>query len=182
MFGDAPSKELHMINRFGGRRIAVIGASGGIGAHVSESLRQQGATVYALDLTKSASTHPDILSLELDLTDEPSVISAVRELYALGEAPIDLVNSAGIVENDVPAEEMPMETYDRVMGVNLRGVFLTCREFGRELLARGGGAIVNVASMSGNAVVNYPQKQSVYNTSKSGVSALTRSLASEWGA
>jgi NAD(P)-dependent dehydrogenase (short-subunit alcohol dehydrogenase family) len=65
--------------------------------------------------------------------------------------------------------------------VNLRGVFLACREFGRELLERGGGAIVNIASMSGNAVVNYPQRQSVYNSSKAGVTALTRSLAVEWG-
>lgn len=61
------------------------------------------------------------------------------------------------------------------------GVFLTCREFGKEVLARCGGCIVNIASMSGNALVNFPQRQSVYNTSKSGVSALTRSLAVEWG-
>jgi NAD(P)-dependent dehydrogenase (short-subunit alcohol dehydrogenase family) len=46
---------------------------------------------------------------------------------------------------------------------------------------RGGGAIVNIASMSGNAIVNHPQRQCAYNTSKAGVSALTRSLAVEWG-
>jgi NAD(P)-dependent dehydrogenase (short-subunit alcohol dehydrogenase family) len=90
------------------------------------------------------------------------------------------VNSAGIVEN-VAAEDMPLAEFDRILSVNLRGVFLTCREFGRELLARGGGAIVNIASMSGNAIVNQPQRQCAYNTSKAGVSALTRSLAVEWG-
>ncbi|WP_426323208.1 SDR family NAD(P)-dependent oxidoreductase [Microbacterium sp. E-13] len=169
-----------MTNRFSGRRVAVVGAAGGIGAEIARSLEAQGAEVYALDLRE-----PDQAGagrfIPMDITSEESVRDAVATIYAAGEAPVDLVNSAGIVENDVAAEDMPMETYDRVMGVNLRGTFLTCREFGRELLARGGGAIVNVASMSGNAVVNEPQKQSVYNTSKSGVSALTRSLAVEWG-
>jgi NAD(P)-dependent dehydrogenase (short-subunit alcohol dehydrogenase family) len=108
------------------------------------------------------------------------VVAAVRALYADDDRPVDLVNSAGIVEN-VAAEDMPLAEFDRILSVNLRGVFLTCREFGRELLARGGGAIVNIASMSGNAIVNFPQRQSVYNTSKAGVSALTRSLAVEWG-
>jgi NAD(P)-dependent dehydrogenase (short-subunit alcohol dehydrogenase family) len=175
------SKELLVDGRFSGRRVAVIGAAGGIGAFVASSLHRQGATVYALDVRPPEGLDPDISPHRIDVTSEDSVRHVVDELYALASGPIDLVNSAGIVENDVAAEEMPLETYDSVMAVNLRGVFLTCREFGRELLTRGGGAIVNVASMSGNAVVNHPQKQSVYNTSKAGVSALTRSLAVEWG-
>ena len=174
-------KELLVTERFSGRRIAVIGAVGGIGAYISESLHRQGATVYALDLRLPDGPDPAIAAFEVDVNSEESVVAVVRELYALGDGAVELVNSAGIVENDVAAEEMSMETYDRVMGVNLRGVFLACREFGRELLERGGGAIVNVASMSGNHVVNFPQRQSVYNTSKAGVAALTRSLAVEWG-
>ncbi|TFB74995.1 SDR family oxidoreductase [Cryobacterium glaciale] len=170
-----------MSQRYSGRRIAVIGASGGIGAHICKTLHEQGATVYALDLRLPTERHPDIEAFEVDVSSEESVSRVVRELYAKDDSPIDLVNSAGIVEDDVAAEDMPLELYDRVMGVNLRGTFLACREFGRELLARGGGSIVNVASMSGNAVVNFPQRQSVYNTSKAGVSALTRSLAVEWG-
>ena len=169
-----------MTNRFSGRRVAVVGAAGGIGAEIARSLEAQGAEVYALDLREPAERGAGRF-MEMDITSEESVRHAVATIYSAGEAPVDLVNSAGIVENDVAAEDMPMETYDRVMAVNLRGTFLTCREFGGELLARGGGAIVNVASMSGNAVVNEPQKQSVYNTSKSGVTALTRSLAVEWG-
>lgn len=170
-----------MTEQFTGRRIAVIGAAGGIGAHISESLHANGATVYALDLRKAEALDPAIQVFEVDVSSEESVIGIVRVLYELGDGPIELVNSAGIVEDDVAADEMPMDTYDRVMGVNLRGVFLSCREFGKELLTRGGGAIVNVASMSGNHVVNFPQKQSVYNTTKAGVAALTRSLAVEWG-
>ena len=170
-----------MTNRFAERRIAVTGAAGGIGRAICESLVGQGARVYGLDLTGLDTLPPGVTGLEIDLTSEESVVTAVRTLYADDESPVDLVTSAGIVEDDVAAEDMPMAEFDRIMAVNLRGVFLTCREFGRELLARGGGAIVNIASMSGNAIVNHPQRQSVYNTSKAGVSALTRSLAVEWG-
>jgi NAD(P)-dependent dehydrogenase (short-subunit alcohol dehydrogenase family) len=171
-----------MTLRFSGRRIAVTGAAGGIGAGICASLLSQGARVYALDLRLDGI--PDgVEGIQTDLTSEESVSAAVRRLYQDDSTPVDLVNCAGIVEDDVAAEDMPMDLYDKVMAVNLRGVFLSCREFGKRLLeCESGGAIVNVASMSGNAVVNHPQRQSVYNTSKSGVSALTRSLAVEWAA
>jgi NAD(P)-dependent dehydrogenase (short-subunit alcohol dehydrogenase family) len=168
-------------DRFTGRRVAVVGAAGGIGAAVCTSLHTQGARVHALDLRAPTGLPAEVACAEVDVTSEASVCAAVARLYAEDGTAVDLVNCAGIVEDDVPAEAMPMSTYDAVMGVNLRGVFLTCREFGRALLERGGGAIVNVASMSGNAVVNAPQRQSAYNASKAGVSALTRSLAVEWG-
>jgi len=170
-----------MTEQFTGRRIAVTGAAGGIGSALCQLLREQGARVHGLDRDGLRNLPAGVEPVQVDLRSEESVVEAVRALYAEDPAPIDLVTCAGIVEDDVAAEDMPMELYDAVMGVNLRGVFLTCREFGRELLARGGGAIVNVASMSGNAIVNHPQKQSVYNTTKAGVSALTRSLAVEWG-
>jgi NAD(P)-dependent dehydrogenase (short-subunit alcohol dehydrogenase family) len=169
-----------MTDRFEGRRIAVTGAAGGIGLAICESLAAQGAQVHGLDLKGLDALPAGVDGRECDVTSEESVVGVVRELYAADDRPIDLVNSAGIVEN-VPAEEMPVSEFDRILAVNLRGVFLTCREFGRELLARGGGAIVNIASMSGNAIVNHPQRQCAYNTSKAGVSALTRSLAVEWG-
>ncbi len=170
-----------MTNRFEGRRIAVTGAAGGIGRAICESLAAQGAQVHGLDRTGLDGLPDGVTGRSVDLLSEESVVAAVRELYAADDRPVDLVNCAGVVEDDVAAEEMPMAQFDLVMGVNLRGVFLTCREFGRELLARGGGAIVNIASMSGNAIVNHPQRQCVYNSSKAAVSALTRSLAVEWG-
>lgn len=169
-----------MTNRFEGRRIAVVGATGGIGLAICESLAGQGAQVHGLDLKGLEHLPAGVSGHPVDVTSEESVVAAVRALYADDDRPVDLVNSAGIVEN-VAAEDMPLAEFDRILSVNLRGVFLTCREFGRELLARGGGAIVNIASMSGNAIVNQPQRQCAYNTSKAGVSALTRSLAVEWG-
>lgn len=170
-----------MEHRFAGRRIAVTGAAGGIGLAICTSLAEQGAEVVGLDLKGLAGLPPGVIGIEVDLTSEESVAAAVRRVYRGDARPVDLVTCAGIVEDDVPAEDMSAAQFDVVMSVNLRGVFLSNREFGRELLARGGGAIVNVASMSGNAVVNHPQRQCAYNASKSGVSALTRSLAVEWG-
>lgn len=166
---------------FTGRRIAVTGAAGGIGSGIASHLAGLGAEVHALDLREPHEAIAGVMPVLCDITDEKSVVAMVARLYEADERPVDLVNCAGIVEDNVAAEDAPMDLYDRVMGVNLRGVFLTCREFGRKLLELGGGSIVNIASMSGNALVNAPQRQSVYNASKAGVSALTRSLAVEWG-
>ena len=168
------------MSRFQGRRVAVTGAAGGIGEAIVARLAAEGAEVIALDRRTPESLPEGATGLELDLTDQGAVESVVRDLYHADERPVHLVNSAGIVEDDVPAVDMPISQWDAVLGVNLRGTFITCQAFGRELLARGGGAIVNIASMSGNAVVNAPQRQAAYNTSKAGVSALTRSLAVEW--
>jgi NAD(P)-dependent dehydrogenase (short-subunit alcohol dehydrogenase family) len=91
-----------------------------------------------------------------------------------------MVAGAGIVEDDVPAEQMSVEQFDRILAVNLRGVFLSCVTAGRVMLEQGAGRIVAISSMSGNHTVNTPQKQCAYNASKAGVSALVRSLAVEW--
>jgi len=170
-----------MEQNFAGRRVAVVGGTGGIGTAICLYLRDRGAEVYALGSNQLDSVPAGITGHKVDISDEATVEALVTALYSDDARPIDLVNSAGIVENDVAAEDMPMDTYDGVMGVNLRGVFVTCQAFGTELLNRGGGAIVNIASMSGNKIVNTPQRQSVYNASKAGVSALGRSLAAEWG-
>jgi len=160
--------------------VAVTGAAGGIGQAIVERLTSEGAEVYGLDRQGLDTLPNGVRGIEMDLSSPQSVAGVVAGLYSTDPRPVDLVNSAGIVEDDVAAENMPIEQFDAVLGVNVRGVFITCQAFGRELLARGGGAIVNIASTSGNAVVNFPQKQSAYNTSKAAVTALTKSLAVEW--
>lgn len=163
------------------RRVAVTGASGGIGTAILERLRAEGYRVIGLDFREAADPIPGVIYDVVDVREEQSVLAVVERLYAEDPSPVDLVNCAGVVEDDVPAEDMSAEQFDLVMQVNLRGAFLMCREFGRRLLAAGGGSIVNISSMSGNLLVNHPQKQSAYNASKAGLSALTRSLAVEWG-
>ena len=168
-------------NRFSGRRVAVTGGAGGIGHAIVSYLLDRGAEVYALDINGLDSLPAGAVGLRLDITSPESVSAVVEELYAADARPVDLVNSAGIAEDDVAAETMDIALFDNVISVNLRGVFLTCQAFGRQLLDSGGGAIVNIASMSGNYVVNTPQNQCAYNASKAAVTALSKSLAAEWG-
>lgn len=161
------------------RRVAVTGGSGGIGGAICAYLAARGWQTYALDREPAAEAVSRFVAV--DLLDPESIARSVAEIYSEGDDPVSLVTSAGIVEDDVAAEDLDVDLVDRVMGVNFRGVFLTNQAFGREMLARGGGGIVNIASMSGNHIVNFPQRQCVYNSSKAAVVALTKSLAVEWG-
>ncbi|MGW4072223.1 SDR family NAD(P)-dependent oxidoreductase [Streptomyces asiaticus] len=160
-----------------GARIAVTGAAGGIGRATCAHLAGLGAEVYALDLTAS----PVGRSIRCDVTDEDSVAAAIGTVVTEGGRIDGLVAAAGVVEDDVPAERMSAAEFDRVLGVNLKGTFLSCAAAARRMLDGAGGRIVTVSSMSGTHIVNHPQKQSAYNASKAAVGALTRSLAVEWG-
>ncbi|MGH9105350.1 MAG: SDR family NAD(P)-dependent oxidoreductase, partial [Acidimicrobiales bacterium] len=111
-------------------------------------------------------------------TDPASVRDAVTRLAREHGQLHGWVNNAGIVRN-APAEDTADGDWRSVMAVNLDGTFWCCREAGRHMLSHGGGAIVNIASMSG-LVSNRPQCQVAYNASKAGVIMLTRSLAGEW--
>lgn len=158
------------------RVVAVTGAAGGIGDAICGRLLDEGARVYALDRVPAGVGIP----LTVDVTVEESVTSAARQIVA-AEGRIDgVVAAAGVVEDDIPAEEMTLGQWDFTMGINLRGLFITDQAFGKVMLAQGSGAVVNISSMSGNHVVNVPQRQCAYNASKAAVTALTRSLASEW--
>lgn len=162
-----------------GAVVAVTGAAGGIGRATCAWLADQGATAYALDLRPA----PDQLEtfVATDVTDPASVVAAADAVRAAAGRVDGLVAAAGIAEDDIAAEEMDTGTFDRVLAVNLRGVFLTCQAFGRIMLQQGEGGIVAISSMSGNHVVNEPQRQCAYNASKAGVTALVKSLAVEWG-
>jgi NAD(P)-dependent dehydrogenase (short-subunit alcohol dehydrogenase family) len=88
------------------------------------------------------------------------------------------VNSAGIA-NAAPAEQMDLAQWQRVIDVNLTGVFVSCQAEARVMLSRGRGSIVNIASMSGS-IVNRGLLQAHYNASKAAVVHLSKSLAMEW--
>jgi NAD(P)-dependent dehydrogenase (short-subunit alcohol dehydrogenase family) len=158
--------------------IAVTGASGGIGSATCARLRAVGATVYGLDLAGADGEY----NLVVDVTDAESVESAMRTIRQREGRLDGAVAGAGIVEDNVPAEEMRPDQFARVIAVNLQGVFHVLTAAGRYLLAQGHGTCVAISSMSGNHTVNTPQKQCAYNASKAGVSALVRSLAAEWAA
>ncbi|QXG75015.1 SDR family oxidoreductase [Modestobacter sp. L9-4] len=161
-----------------GAVVVVTGASGGIGRAVSERLGAEGARVVDMDVRAPAEAGGHFVAV--DVLDPASVDAAVTEVVERFGRIDGLVAAAGLSEEPTPAEDMPVEVWDRTIGVNLRGVFLTCQRVGRVMLGQGSGSIVTIASMSGNHVVNVPQQQAAYNASKAGVVALTKSLAYEW--
>jgi len=169
---------VEMSTPLSGRIIAVTGAVGGIGTATCRRLRDDGATVFALDLRPEDGE----FGLTCDVSDPGSVEEAIRTVVDRAGRIDGVVAGAGIVEDDVPAEEMSPDEFARVIGVNLLGVFHTLTAAGRKMLEQRSGTCVAISSMSGNHVVNTPQKQCAYNASKAGVSALVRSLAAEWAA
>lgn len=156
--------------------VAVTGAAGGIGAAICRRLIDEGARAYALDRVPGAVGEPVVV----DVTDDASVAAAAAEIVRREGRVDGLVAAAGVVEDDIAAEDMTLAQWDHTMSVNLRGVFITDRTFGALMLEQGHGVVVNISSMSGNHVVNVPQRQCAYNASKAAVTALTKSLASEW--
>lgn len=165
-------------------RLAVVtGGAQGIGRAIVEELIAQGARVVIADLNgelgNATATEVGASAKALNVTDSTSVAQVVAEIEdELG--PIDIwVNNAGICRN-APALEMSDADYKAVVTVNLDGTFYPCREVGKRMVARGKGAIVNIASMSG-IISNHPQPQCAYNASKAAVIMLTKSLAGEWG-
>lgn len=174
--------------RLDGRTALVTGGASGIGLCCVEALAEAGATVVIADRDASAidaavarlggSGHT-VEGAVLDVTDSAAVQSvADRMMEAHGRIDI-LVNNAGIARSEIAAEDMEDERWLNVLDVNLNGSFWCARAFGRHMLTRGSGSIVNVGSMSG-FIVNRPQGQSHYNASKAAVHHLTKSLAAEW--
>ena len=176
--------------RLDGKVAVITGAGRGIGFAAAEALCEAGALVIITDLDeRAADAARDALlaqgrraaSARLDVADPRQVESVCAALVkAHGRVDI-LVNNAGIAISFVPAETMDDASWLKVLDVNLNGLFWCCRAFGKAMLDQGGGVIVNVGSMSGD-IVNYPQEQACYNTSKAAVHHLTRSLAAEWAA
>jgi len=165
----------------------VTGAASGIGHRIARGLAEAGARVGCLDLPgpgldavagEIRSSGGEALAVAGDVTNSDDLAAAVDQIEAtLG--PLSLaVNSAGIA-NAAPAEEMDPTQWQRVIDVNLTGVFLSCQVEARAMLGHGRGAIVNIASMSGS-IVNRGLMQAHYNASKAGVAHLTKSLAMEW--
>ncbi|MGC4000781.1 MAG: SDR family oxidoreductase [Anaeromyxobacter sp.] len=166
----------------------VTGAASGIGQAIAVGLAEAGANVACFDLA-AATTMDDTLGriarLGRKALDVRGNVTSADELAtAVGRVEKELgpitaaVNCAGIA-HATAAEDLPLQQWQRVMDVNLTGIFLTCQAEARVMLPRKKGAIVNIASMSGS-IVNRGLLQVHYNASKAGVIHLSKSFAMEW--
>ena len=173
-----------------GQVALVTGGSRGLGLQIAESLGEAGAKVMltsrkAADLEEAAADLAakgiDARWVAADASDPALVQHVVQEtLQRLG--PIDiLVNNAGATWG-APAEDYPLEAWDKVMNLNVRSVFLFSQAVGKAaMIPRRKGRIINVASIAGLAG-SLHVKFIAYGTSKGAVVNLTRTLAAEWGA
>lgn len=180
-----------MLDRFrlDGRVAVVTGGAKGIGWAIAEALSDAGAKIEIADIDTDAAAEAagrlrsmdrEANGTQLDITASDAVDRFCDQI-ADRHGSIDiLVNNAGIGKSFLPAETMKDTDWLSTMDVNLNGLFWCSRAFGRKMLERGSGTIVNIGSMSGE-IVNRPQEQAQYNASKAAVHHLTRSLAAEWG-
>ncbi len=171
---------------FSGKRVIVTGGYRGIGYGIAEAFASKGASVavtgrdaaaaarVAADLTERYSATS--IGVEIDVTSVSSVRNGIHRIVAeLGGLDI-AVNNAGVA-NSISFKDLDEDAWDRVMDTNLKGVYACCRA---ELAVMGhGSSLINIASISGS-MVNVPQFQANYNTSKAGVIMLTKSLAVEY--
>ena len=164
-----------------GRRIAVVGGAGDIGAVLVRLLCTLGADVCIIDRDSAAldrlgaslsdgASHSVHLA---DVTDEAAMAAAFAGFDGLD----GLVNGAAIENVPTPVDQFDLADFRRVLDVNVAGVFLGLK-YGLPLLARRGGAAVNVASTAG---IKGAANMSAYVASKHAVVGLTRSAAVEWG-
>ena len=168
-----------------GKSAVVIGGTMGIGHALALGLARHGADVVATSRSQESvdATAAEIrdlgrrtLAIASDVTDRTS-LERLHEaaLAEFGKVDI-LITSAGITKR-VPTLDCPEDLWDSIMEINLTGTLRACQIFGRSMLDRGYGRIINIASLA--TFVAF-QEVAPYGASKAAVGALTRSLAVEW--
>lgn len=165
----------------------VTGGAMGLGKAMATALAEAGSDLVIADINTDVAEQTAAefralgvraLVVKTDVTDPQTVDSMVNQVMAeFGRIDV-LINNAGIAVHE-KAENLKLADWNRVLDVNLNGVFIVSQAVGRIMIEQQRGSIINISSMSG-IIVNTPQAQSAYNVSKAGVIMLTKSLAAEW--
>ncbi len=176
------------MKRMTGKVALITGGAAGIGLKAATIFAEEGATVYALDVSDKAlaglsevklaeGSEGKIIGRKLDVSSASDVNTVIEEIFA-AHGKIDcLVNNAGITA-DATLLKMTEEQFDRVIKVNLKGVFLMSQAVAAKMAANGGGSIVNTTSIVG---VQGNFGQTNYAAAKAGVIGMTYTWARELG-
>lgn len=179
-----PAAEARSPFDLSGRCAVVTGAGRGLGQAIALGLAQAGADLVLLGRPGSQSATRDQLAdlgraveiVELDVSDHDAVERVAARVS--GDRQVDiLVNNAGIIDRQ-DSVDVSRQSWNRVVDVNLNGLFLLCQQFGRPMTERGHGKIVNVASLLS---FQGGLRVAAYAASKHGVAGVTKALANEWG-
>jgi NAD(P)-dependent dehydrogenase (short-subunit alcohol dehydrogenase family) len=149
------------------------------GASVALLGRDQQAIEAVADEVRQHGAGRPGLAVACDVSDPGATEAAIDRCSAELGPPDVLVANAGVFQEWMASEDLPLAEWDRVMAVDLRGLWTCCRAAGRHMLAQGTGSIVTVGSIAG--ITGLPNI-AAYNAAKAGVIALTKTLAAEWAA
>jgi NAD(P)-dependent dehydrogenase (short-subunit alcohol dehydrogenase family) len=176
------SKELF---RLDGKIALVTGSAQGLGKEIALSLARNGCSLVLADIVYPEETAKQIeeigsrsISVKADISDEAEVKNMVEKAISEYKKVDILVNNAGISQLSYTAtEDLPIEEWDKIIAVNLRGTFLCCKHVGKQMIGSGGGSIINISTTAG--ITGVPRAPA-YCASKAGIILLTKSLALEW--
>jgi gluconate 5-dehydrogenase len=169
-----------------GKVAVVTGGAGALGESICEGLAAYGAdivvtgrTIKTLDeaVAKIQKYGRKAVAIPCDVSKEEDVIKLVEAVKAqFGR--IDILFTVAGIAKRFPAEDFPVEDFDQVMAINVRGTFLCCKHVGRVMKEQKQGKIVTISSVRGFA--GHPGGYAAYGTSKAAVDLLTKQLATEW--
>ncbi|CAN5499671.1 SDR family oxidoreductase [soil metagenome] len=182
-------KHIRDLFNLNGKTAIITGGSRGIGKEMAEALAEAGANLMLcarraewLDETvrEFRANKFNVIAQVCDVA-KPEDVQAVVDETVLHYGKVDiLINNAGVSWGAMP-EDMPLERWKQVLDINLTGCFLFAQAAGREMLKRGQGSIINIASIAGiTSSANGPFYVG-YAASKAGLIGLTRELAASWG-
>lgn len=170
------------IFRVDGKVAVVIGGAGGIGEAMAQGLVQYGAKVAIasrnIENVKKVAQKIKAEPFQVDVVDEKSVAKLAKDVVAKFGTVDILVNSQGLNIKQ-PATEFTVPDWDAMFAVNVRGIMLACREFGKIMTANKKGKVINLSSVRGLRATLWGGNEAYCGT-KGAVDMITRSLASEW--
>lgn len=167
-------------------KTALVVGGGGLGLPIAQALMENGADVIIADLKEPENWLLELCEregrkyffVEVNLLDEQSIVNMVAKAKTKTGRIDILVNAAG-VNKLIKAEEYPSEAWDFVLGINLRGLYLTTREVGKIMIEQQYGRILSISSAK--SLIGTDQDYTAYCASKAAVNMYSKQLACEWG-